>query len=81
MTIKRADALEQQLEQLADRICVEHKEAMQSPRTSLRHAIRAGEWLIKAKDLLPRGQWLPWLEANCPGISDRTAQVYMRLGH
>jgi Protein of unknown function (DUF3102) len=33
--------------------------------------------LEEAKGLLKHGQWLPWLQGNC-GISERTAQRYMR---
>ena len=28
--------------------------------------------------MLPHGQWLPWLEANCQ-VSGRSAQAYMRV--
>jgi hypothetical protein len=42
-------------------------------------AIRAGEALLEAKDLLNQhGAWLPWLRDNCQ-ISERSAQRYMRL--
>ena len=33
---------------------------------------------IEAKGLLKHGQWLPWLAEHC-SISDRSAQLYMRI--
>lgn len=44
----------------------------------MKHACEAGERLIQAKAMLPHGQWLPWLEANCE-VSERSAQAYMRV--
>jgi hypothetical protein len=40
-----------------------------------------GERLIAAKDRLQHGEWLPWLRANCPDISERSAQVYMQMAN
>jgi hypothetical protein len=48
-------------------------------RRGLEHAIAAGLLLIEAKELVEHGEWLPWLQANCPHISPRQAQTYMRL--
>ena len=45
---------------------------------SLASALAAGERLIEAKVALGHGAWLPWLNTNC-ALSERTAQVYMRL--
>ena len=45
---------------------------------AIEHAIRAGEALIQAKQLVEHGQWLPWLRDNCK-MSERTAQNYMRV--
>ena len=41
--------------------------------------MRAGDLLRQAKDALSHGLWLPWLRENCPAISVRVAQRYMRL--
>jgi len=38
-----------------------------------------GQSLLKAKDKLGHGNFMRWLPANCPNISDRTARNYMRL--
>jgi hypothetical protein len=47
-------------------------------RSTLQHAIAAGERLNQAKALAPRGTWLGWLEANCP-VGQPMANRYMRL--
>ena len=52
----------------------------------IRHAQRRGgeailtigRCLIEAKEMLPRGEWLPWLGEQV-GYSERTAQNFMRL--
>jgi len=67
------------LANLAARIRTEHAAATNSARTAIGHAINAGRLLIEAKTKLGHGRWLPWLSENCPDISIRTAQVYMRL--
>ena len=45
----------------------------------MEHARDAGEALSAAKAQLDHGQWLPWLEENCPTVSSRVAQMYMRI--
>lgn len=47
-------------------------------RTAIGHAIRAGELLIEAKELVPHGAWQRWLSEHFRG-SERTAQGYMQL--
>jgi hypothetical protein len=47
-------------------------------RATVASAIKAGAALIEAKALVPHGGWLDWLKANVE-MSERTAQVYMRL--
>lgn len=64
---------------LSDQINAEHRLAQEHARTAVTHARRAGELLLQAKELAAHGQWLPWLAANVPGISERAAQGYMRL--
>ena len=48
-------------------------------QSAVTHAIRAGDGLIKAKARVQHGEWLPWLEANFPDFSERSAQSYMRM--
>jgi hypothetical protein len=63
---------------LAERINAEHDQAGAALKAGLLHARSAGDLLLQAKEQLPHGQWLPWLEANVR-FSDRTAQAYMRV--
>ena len=67
-----------ELQCLAAQINDEHAAAENALRAGLAHALRAGELLIAAKQLVPHGGWLPWLAANCK-VSERTAQAYIRL--
>ena len=64
---------------LAAKILRAHAEARQAAVMIVEKAIEAGDALLKAKEQLGHGEWLPWLEASCPDISVRTVQVYMRL--
>jgi len=42
-------------------------------------AVECGRLLCEQKKRVAHGGWLDWLSANCPDISERTAQKYMRL--
>jgi hypothetical protein len=66
------------LTDLAARIRAEHEATALSLKRGLEHSMTAGQLLIEAKALLKHGQWLPWLRDLC-AISERTAQLYMRL--
>ena len=63
---------------LADEINRAHKQARAAARTSLKHAMEAGERLLEAKATIGHGGWLEWLFSNV-SFSQRTAQAYMRL--
>lgn len=65
------------VEQLAKEILEEMVAAERAERSSLHHAIRAGELLSKAKSSLKHGEWFPFLKRH--EISKRTAQRNMRL--
>jgi len=67
-----------ELERLAQQINEAHEEVASSFGHSLKHAIRAGELLTKAKGKLDHGQWLPWLERNIR-FSDETARTYRNI--
>lgn len=67
------------LADLAGRINTEHEACHASMQKGLEHALKAGALLLEAKAGLPHGEWLPWLGNNCPGISERSAQRYMRF--
>ena len=68
-----------QLPDLVTQINAEHAQARSAFRKGLDHAVACGKLLIRAKNSLPHGQWLPWLEEHCPDISERLAQRYMRV--
>lgn len=72
-------ATDTSLDDLAAQINAEHEAVSNALSTGLSHAIKAGRLLIEAKTQLHQhGQWLPWLATNCPEISTRSAQAYMR---
>ncbi len=64
---------------LAPSIVLAHLDVERHARGALEAARRAGELLLRAKAGIEHGQWLPWLAANVPGLSARTAQGYMRI--
>jgi len=64
---------------LAQRINREHAAGETSTRKGLDHFRAAGTALILAHEQVEHGGWLPWLETNCPEISERRAQRYMKL--
>lgn len=70
--------LSNSLVDLAARIKAEHEATATAMKSGIEHAMKAGALLIEAKEQVPHGQWLPWIEANC-AMSERTAQLYMRL--
>ena len=53
------------------------KESRMKGREAVQWAFKAGQYLNAVKDLVPHGQWLPWLKQSCPEIKERTAQRYM----
>lgn len=66
------------LDTLAARINAEHRACTLAVADALKHALNAGDLLLRAKAEQQHGTWGAWLEANFEG-SVRTAQVYMRL--
>ena len=69
------------LPQLATEINRVHKLFCVDKKTSFERATEIGQMLSRAKHLNGNhGDWLEWLHRSCPDISDRTAQLYMRLG-
>ena len=64
---------------LAAEINSEHEAADGHARKAIEHARAAGDKLLLAKAHVAHGQWLPWLAANCPKVSIRRAQEYMRV--
>src|SRR5262245_23143047 len=69
----------EELSQLAAKARQAHGIVANSTKVVLQHAITAGNALNEAKSKVGHGKWLAWLEENCPEISDRTAERYMKL--
>ena len=63
---------------LAGQINEAHSQCKNSFREGTQNAIRAGQLLIEAKALCPRGEWGQWVRDNCE-FSNRTAEAYMRV--
>ena len=55
------------------------RKAIEDVRAYIEHARAAGDKLSLAKAHVAHGQWLPWLAANCPKVSIRRSQEYMRV--
>src|SRR5262245_13673057 len=66
------------LGQLAKQINAAHTAGEAALDSVLGLAREAGELLIRAKKLVPHGEWLAWIKANFP-FSQQTASVYMRI--
>jgi Protein of unknown function (DUF3102) len=69
---------QRRLDALAADIRREVDYAEEDFQSAVGHAIRAGQLLIEAKAQVRHGEWLPWLQANCP-LGEREARNYMRL--
>ena len=69
----------EELSQLATKAKQAHAIVVNSTRIVLQHAMTAGDALKEAKSKVGHGKWLAWLEENCPDISNRTAERYMKL--
>jgi hypothetical protein len=65
------------LADLAKQINAEHKLCAKALRAGLQHALTAGRLLIEAKEKVPHGRWIPWLQEHCD-FALRTAQAYMK---
>lgn len=67
------------LDELAATVRREHELCMGAMRTTIEHAVRAGEALLLARDLTsPDREWHRWLTANFPKHAS-TAYSYMRM--
>ena len=67
-----------ELSTLATEINSHHSQAFNHAKSAMEHARQVGELLTQAKSLVPHGEWLPWLEANCE-VSARQAQRYIQV--
>jgi hypothetical protein len=70
------------LDDLASQITAEHFAAIEDARSAVKHARKAGEYLLQAKEGCRHGDWLSWLREHCSDIPERMAQRYMQVaGH
>jgi hypothetical protein len=67
------------LDELRSQINSNHQQALRLANASVEYALKCGQGLFDAKQRLLHGQWLPWVEKNCPEVSVRQTQKYMRL--
>jgi Protein of unknown function (DUF3102) len=67
------------LDDLARKIKLEHQEITRAKKNIVERAMQIGDWLSEAKNRAGHGNWLKWLGNNCQGISERTANIYMKL--
>lgn len=72
--------IESSLGELASVAAKEHQAAMKKGLEMLSHAIHAGEALLAAREQVPRGGWLGWLEKHFPA-TPATANNYMRIAY
>jgi hypothetical protein len=66
------------LHEIAETVKAEHAEIEIAMRESLARAVKVGELLTEAKQLVKHGEWGKWITDNCQ-FSERTAQNYMRI--
>ena len=64
---------------LAAKINAAHATVKGHIKATISVMMAAGDDLREAKSLAGHGKWLPWLKANCPEVSERTAHLYMQL--
>lgn len=77
--LQRGDLVPRSLNELADAINSEYRQSQALFQKGVTHSRNMGEYLLKVKEQVEHGQWLPWLSANCPDVAERTAQACMRL--
>lgn len=71
-----------ELHELADKINDGHLRVLELEQSRQEVAKQVGDWLNEAKAKVkqdPKARWLPWLRENCPDLSERTAQQYMKF--
>jgi hypothetical protein len=64
---------------LAIKINAAHGVVKCNIKATIAEMMSAGDALREAKGLAGHGNWLSWLKANCPELSERTAHLYMQL--
>jgi hypothetical protein len=67
------------LDELASQIRSSYGVHIRGLRTSVQHAPRVGQLLIRVKGHVEHGELAKWPQENCPGLKSRTARAYMQL--
>ncbi len=76
--LKRAVVSASRLRTLAEKANQAHKQAQSAARQVMKHAVEAGELLLKAKEDMGHGDFTKWLKETFDG-TPRHARRYMRL--
>jgi len=78
----------QKIRQLANEAKQLHAEAQEARAaaeakvtSAIEKAWQCGKHLNTIKAIVGHGKWLPWLRNNWPELTERTAQVYMKIAH
>ena len=66
-------------ETLAEWINTGHSAIKMAVRRLAVHVMQVGAWLTVVNKRCQHGEWINWLNENCPGISRMTAWKYMQL--
>ncbi len=84
MTKKALEVLERNAKRINDNHAIAiaaNAVSEEKGREAIKAAVVAGKNLMACKAMLDHGKWLPWLAENCKGISEKTAQNYMRIAN
>jgi hypothetical protein len=80
-TLETADQCAEQLKLAAGEANKMAASAVGYGQMAIRYAIKAGEIMNHAKEILPHGEFLPWLESCGAEVSQPTAWRWMRMAN
>lgn len=63
---------------LAEEIRNEHQACLSTMRQGVEHALKVGELLVQARELVKHGEWEEWVRTNC-NFTSRHAWNYMQI--
>ena len=80
-TLETADACAEQLKLAAGEANKMAASAVGYGQMAIRYAIKAGQIMLRGKEILPHGEFMLWLESNTPtlAISMPTSMRWMKL--
>jgi hypothetical protein len=76
--VHRPASNEDDLDDLASTIRTAHEGVTRAAANMIEFALTAGDALLRAKETVGHGKWLPWLKTKCD-LGERTAQRYMAI--